>query len=249
LQGLTFQPGAAMMTDLSPMSLADFMTTLPALAKAHERTDKPRLPRDKAALAEASAAHPWMEDYLSLPANPGDQAGQSAASRADDAQEDLDELPDDALARVWQELQDKREQWAVDAVCYGEDFTTIIRGGPWTAIHKGKAFDRCAATAKPGGPSQWCVQHAMNKQAHFSFNLYGEVVASSLAAEWCKRMQFFYNLWLGSGQAYTYGPEDKVAYKPGDAWHSFKANLPSASKASQRAVVIEGLFPSRRPNV
>eukprot|EP00972_Heterocapsa_arctica_P084883 12504163-Heterocapsa_arctica.AAC.1 len=104
------------MSDFQPMSLADFMTSLPALAKAHERTGNRRRPPTAPELAEAAAAHPWIDDYASQPVKTYRQSGHSAASGAGGAEEDLEDLPDDALARVWKELDDKRKQWALDAV-------------------------------------------------------------------------------------------------------------------------------------
>ena len=137
-----------------------------------------------------------------------------------------------------------RQQWAVETADLGDDFTSVLRGGPWTQNVLGMATDRCTAQAKSGTPSRWCQMYGLNKIASFSFSVYGEVAAAMLSAEWCKRMQFYFDLWLNSPGEHVYTPEDRQAYQPSDTWLRFKAALPSHGKTRQRAEAIEALFPA-----
>lgn len=245
VQGFGFQPGGALTSGFAPVPWAEFLATLPALDRGGPGgRGGQRQPAWGPALAEASVVHPWLREFAHRPERPGGDLEPLALQDAEGhAELLLDDLPEDALARVLQDLEDKRKEWAVETIGLGEDFTSILRGGAWTAVHKGLAFDCCAATAKKGLPSQWCRKYGMNQIASYSFSVYGEVTASTLAAEWCRRMQFYYDLWIESGQDYVYRPEDKAAYKPTDSWLRLKADLTLPAKARQRAEIIEDLFP------
>jgi hypothetical protein len=89
--------------------------------------------------------------------------------------------------------------------------------------------------------------YGLNKLASFSFSVYGEVGAFTLSAEWCKRMQYYFDLWLSGPDDYSFKPEGSEGYKPSENWLLFKASLAPNSKAMQRAVAIEALFPRGDP--
>lgn len=244
LQGLTFQPGGSLMTDFEPVALEGFMGTLPfQMSGRSERSSKPPAP-SKSSLKKATEAYPWLEEFIPQPKRPHRPKQGDSAPASSSGQNPSDPLPEDALSGVWLELDQKRQQWAVETADLGDDFTSVLRGGPWTQSHLGMATDRCSAQAKSGTPSRWCEMYGLNKIASFSFSVYGEVGAAILSAEWCKRMQFYYDIWLNGAGDHVYGPVDKAAYKPSSKWLRFKAALPSHGKARERADAIEALFPS-----
>ena len=215
LPGLAFQPGGLLMTDFQPLPLADFMASLPVLSSGRSERKPAKPAPSKAILKEATAAHPWLEELMASNARPSLPSNVVPLPIVEENSEDESSTAaQNAMDKVWQELDARRQEWAVEAAGQGEDFTSVLRGGPWTQVHMGKAVDRCAATAKQGLPSQWCAQYDLNKIASFSFSVYGEQGAAQLSAEWRKRVQFFYDLWMNSHQYYVFTLEDKAAYHP-----------------------------------
>ena len=245
LPGLTFQPGGSLATDFQPVALSEFMGTLPGQESGRsERSSKPPAP-SKASLKQAAVEHPWLHEFLPPARRPHLSPSGSSAPASSSGRGPEDPTPEHALSGVWRELDLKRQQWAVETAGLGDDFTTVLRGGPWTQSTMGKATDRCTAQAKSGTPTRWCQMYGLNKIASFSFSVYGEVAAAALSAEWCKRMQFFFDLWLDGPDDFAYRPEDRQAYRPSDRWLRFVAALPNHGKARQRAEAIETLFPGR----
>jgi hypothetical protein len=250
LPGLAFQPGGLLMTDFQPLPLAAFMATLPVMSSGRSERKPTKPAPSKAVVKEAAAAYPWLEEFVVSKPRPRRNAKGAVLPLLED--DDEDGSPDparEALDSVWQELDARRQEWAIETAGLGEDFTSVLRGGPWTQANMGKAVDRCAATAKQGLPSQWCAQYGLNKIASFSFSVYGEQGAAQLSSEWCRRMQFYYDLWLQSSPNHVFTLQDKAAYHPTEAWLRFKASLSCTSKVFQRAEAIEALFPAGRVRV
>jgi len=235
------------MTDFEPMPLADFMATLPAQASGRQDRKPGKPAPKKSAVKEAAIAYPWLEEFVPESKRSSGSRKNPAAAAASSGQGSEGPVPEDSLAHVWDELDQKRSEWAALAGDVGDDFVTVLRGGPWTQAHMGKATDRCAAQAKPGVPVSWCAMYGLNKLASFSFSVYGEVGAFVLSAEWCRRMQYYFDLWLSGPDDYSFKPEDREGYKPSDEWLRFKASLPNSSKALQRVAAIDSLFPSSAP--
>ena len=62
----------------------------------------------------------------------------------------------DLAKGAWEALMEKRREWEAQGVLHGEDFVTKLRGGQWTALHKGKVYDVVIGEAKKDVPSLWC---------------------------------------------------------------------------------------------
>ena len=222
LQGLAFQHGGALKSHFAPMPLSEFLATLPALPAKKPRKATAASAPGAAAIREAAADHPWVAELAAQKDSPQTppELPQAEAEGSGDESSDLP-ASDEFLAQVWEALAEKRQQWAVNPTELGEDFTTVVRGGAWTAVHKGRPFEGMAGQAKSGAPSQWCTAHRLNRMATFSFPLYGEAVAATLSLEWCRRMQYYYGLWLDNGGDYAYTLEDMGAYRPTAEWQTF----------------------------
>ena len=126
-------------------------------------------------------------------------------------------------------------------------FTTEIRGGGWTTANRGKAFDCIVAKAKPGLATSFCARYQLNKMASFSFSLYGEAIAGAMALEWCRRMQWFFDIACSAGEGYVFTPSDKAAYTPSKEWLAVYEDLPMQGRAWDRAQALCSLFPVLKP--
>ena len=80
-------------------------------------------------------------------------------------------------------------------------FFWTLRGGRWTAEHRGVAYDSYRAQARGGSPSTFCVLHRLPKTATFAVARYSEDVCLELAKLWIHRMTFLYELWFRTGLA------------------------------------------------
>ena len=60
---------------------------------------------------------------------------------------------------------------------------------------------------------QWAADYNMGKSARFDMSLYGSSVANDLAQGYFHRCQYFFDIWLCSGdERYTYSQHDLDAY-------------------------------------
>ena len=126
----------------------------------------------------------------------------------------------------------------------GEAFTTQVRDWAWSQAQAGKGYFTVSAQAAKGDASSWCRRYQLNSQVSFSTRVYGQEVATGLAVEWCRRMQYFYDLYRAQPtRDFAYTKAHKEALQLSDAFLQLKVGLPTGSKAEQRALAIESLFP------
>lgn len=190
------------------------------------------------------AAHPWLEEYLHS------SGGRSSGSRqgphlppAAVAANEVEVLTTEEMDAVWAALAAKREAWAAESVTAEGAFQTKIRGGSWTGSNKGREADCIAAMAVSGAPIEWCKAYGLNQMASFSYNLYGERVASTLAEEWCRRMLYFYGVWQAQpNPKYKFTSSDVEGYEESEEWKAFFTALPPGA-ARRRATGIRAVAP------
>ena len=113
---------------------------------------------------------------------------------------------------VWESLDERRRLWA-EGREYEEYFYTSIRGGRWTATHKGLISDSICGQARGGIAREFCKCYAMNVMATYAFEKFGEHIASILAVEWCSRMAHFFTIWMARDSlAYQFTVPDWDSY-------------------------------------
>lgn len=173
---------------------------------------------------------------------------QSENDNAARAASSPEPLPDDVIAEAWAALEAKRRAWSMEEQLQGEDFTTKILGGKWTRKHKGKAFDAIKSVAGRGAPSLWCRQYSLNVEASFSFAKYGEAAGSTLALQWCKVMQYYYNIFKRhNDSAYEYSEADCASLEEDADWAEFVRAAGAGSVVAIRAETIRALRPVNAP--
>ena len=187
-------------SDSAPVPFHDFVARLPPkAAKQPSSEGKAKMPR-QAPDAEMLEKFPWLQEYLPAPEGPTSASAGSGPSSHDPEQSKTSpreghDLDDEAIAEAWATLQQKRLQWDTEGSAQGDDFKVWIRGGAWTAKHRGMAYDNVMASAKAGLPIQWAVKYKVGQSAAFSIPLYGEHNGHMMAIEWCRRLQHFYDIY------------------------------------------------------
>jgi hypothetical protein len=239
LQDVTFEGSGSLVSCMPPVALPKFVASLPK--QAREPTKRSSAKKGDDDSDEEEALPILVEEPLQEESQ--EEADEAPERVTKKARNESDTLPDFLLDMVWQELAEKRKE-LLDSSASGTDFVAVLRGGAWSATYKGVSSYAMDAKAKVGEPSAFCKRYGLNKLASFSFGAHGEKGAASLAVEWCRRMQHFYNQWSSQPSAsYAFTEADVAAYQPSDSWLEFKAGLPLQGPTRDRAVAIDSIAP------
>lgn len=130
----------------------------------------------------------------------------------------------------------------------GDTSTTKVLGGTWTRKHKRKAADATIGIVVGGAPKGWGRQHGLNIEASFAHNKYGKDKATSLALEWCRRMNHFCEVFLLRNELENcYSPEDIAPYEEGLPWLDFLCAQDLDSEVWSRAEITRSTKPDGQP--
>ena len=84
----------------------------------------------------------------------------------------------------------------------------------------------------------------MGAIATFSLAKYGELACQMLAEEWCRRRQFWFNMWREQGDSdYMYTKEDIDSYQEDLEFVNFLCETPTDSPAWERAEALRKQVP------
>ena len=106
-------------------------------------------------------------------------------------------LAEKVLDEAWAELCNTR---AAVNQNQEDDFRVVVIGGQFTVKNKGAAFEAFAGQVKRGGAAeQFCRDYNLQLNSRYSSQWYGIDAAQTCAREWCARSQYFFNLFVESG--------------------------------------------------
>jgi hypothetical protein len=126
----------------------------------------------------------------------------------------------------------------------GENFYVTVRGGAWTLAHRGEVYDSFAAQARAGDARYFCRTYGLNVVVTFSVARYGDLSASLLAHEWCRRLEYFFGLWMAQDDwLYRFTDADVSSYHPKDEFVDFFLGLPLDSPTMARASEVNNIRP------
>ena len=196
--------------------------------------------------------HPWLREWAphlhrkqSARSSVGSEghASQQRAGHSDRPQaETKAPLSANEEEAAWETLRRLRQQWSDQVSLEQNHFPVSLRGGAWTKANRGTEADCVSAGATKGAVWQWCQTFHLPKMARFTLK-YGTDVATALAQEWSKKMQFYYSLYLEADDPdFRYSELQTQAYVPDSAWSSLKPRLEDR-KALARAESIDSLCP------
>jgi len=177
-----------------------------------------------------------------------DEPGLLEEAQGEDAapEEPAEEAPvaDDAEGAV-DELNAVRDEcaWHEEDPLY---FYTRVLAGRWTwsTREKGHAADGCCGFARGGGPQAWCIAYEFPRQASFMFEKYGRDAACQLAREFCRRGEYYYQLYLEAGdEDFEYTGEHVAGYEESLQWLDFISVLDVEDNAFMKGLELRDLMP------
>ena len=71
-----------------------------------------------------------------------------------------------------------------------------VRGGTWTALHKGTAYDTIRGCVNKGESLRWCRKYGLLATSSFAVQRFTEAGAVALAFFGCERMQNLYDSYV-----------------------------------------------------
>ena len=193
-------------TDQDWSPLQDVLRDLPAVLADMEQRDgagaRPRRPSD-----DALREHPWLLELLTSRQG----AGSSGSSRRahDHSEDHLHERDADEVLfevdaeTVLEDLTLRREE--IDRADDGvQHFALGVRGGAWTAAHKGVAFDSYRAEAKTREAKAWTATWSFAASATFSLARFGHEDALTLCEFWVDKMKYLFALSREGGPEFVF---------------------------------------------
>ena len=197
----------------------------------------------KAQRLEAVESHGWAEEYL-LPTAGARHRDAPAGRRHDERPARLS--CDGVLAAAWQLFEESLTE-DEDATAYdGDDFFIRLRASSrWSGVGGPSSDEGSVATeAKRGEPRRWCGIYGFRVSSSFpiaSLTLDG---AMALAQEWCRRLQYFYNMYRRADiDDYKYTLDDRASYAPHNDWRTFVLADAATAECRDRIALIESLVP------
>ena len=163
--------------------------------------------------------HPYLWDMVEEETDPfkaKKAPSNSSASSVDSSESDtfLDDV--DAMEALWAR---RRDVAVFVDLPIDDKFTWTVRGGKWTKLHKGLAFDCYLGYGRAGVPSAFCKAFGLRRSFSLSIRAYGEAPCISMVKAWCHRMAFLFDRWVHGGgtDQFVFTHEDYAAYRePGE---------------------------------
>ena len=91
---------------------------------------------------------------------------------------------------------------------------------------------RYVTAAKKGAAADWAKKYNLPNMASFSTSKYEQEGANLLALEWCRRLQYFYNIYVCQSESeYDYSDDDCGSYKEPVSFTAYLDRLPARCHA------------------
>ena len=214
LDDLTFIGDTWLCTDAPLVPFQIFTAHLPAPSNAKAEGD--RKPAQRSSISsELLVQFPWLADYLpqargnassaSASTSPGQHeqvasaTGDHAFARAAEA-EPGEATTEEAVDNAWAAFEQRRQEWANAPSEIGDHFSVQLRGGPVAPQHKAVLDEPVVAIAKAGAPRKWAEIYHMGKQISFAVKKFGAAAAHTMALEWRRGCEFYYQMWLSQSE-------------------------------------------------
>ena len=92
--------------------------------------------------------------------------------------------------------------------------------------------------------AKWCRSYALPGSGSFTLKAYGEAAATKMAAEWCRRMQWWRDLAIASGDGrYEFTAADYGSYVESEEFSAWVDTLDPAGKTYKRILEMRAQYP------
>jgi hypothetical protein len=128
--------------------------------------------------------------------------------------EDVVPVDDGDFGSAVEELEALRDEFDVD-VAADYAFRSRIMGGPDTKKRLGVAASGQKGSVRTQFARNWCDCYNWPKEKNYFFSIYGHAGATNLVQEYCRRSNYYFNLWESSVDVdYVFTDEDFIGDDP-----------------------------------
>ena len=245
LQHLAWTTGTTVASHAELVHLPDFLAELPPKAEKEKpgasSSDKPK--ERATASGELVAQFPWLADYEKKGHETLDLESAEAEVAPKTTEPEPSELDENALENIFEEVEARRQAWALERRS-AQDFTTYIRGGAWAADRSGQALEGVRSQFQGSLSKEWCKKYKMPETASFSYSKFGEAMASALALAWCARSQHYFDLFLEArDEGFVYNDGHLSTWSGDSGLDALLADLPANHVARKRWAMIVAHVP------
>ena len=187
--------------------------------------------------------HPWLVAGPGGALRPPRKPDESSDS--EDDEEDSDSDDDEEIVIDGETLSERRERWALEvAHVEMKHFKTAILGGGWLEETHHLHFDTIEGHAIKDAV-KWCRNYHVQMSFGSKIRTYSDRLTGLLALEWCRRMQYYYNMFVDAADpAYVYTPEDHMCLPASEEFDAAIAALPADHPARERRDELFALRPA-----
>ena len=217
---------------------------VPLHTDAPEEAPAKKAKKDSAS-ASSSATAEWAERYL---ASAAPIPGGVAAADPDDALATGPPkivLDDDALDRIFEDFVDPDRIARMEGPRVAENFMVKLRGQDANVDKKGDRYD--VARAQPQGKHMevWTAAQFLFKSWSITIKKAGgDDPARKLCQEWCRKMEFMYELHQGYGSWAASGGIDAIlSYEESTEFREWIDSLPEGDYCRTKAEELRKLKP------
>ena len=158
---------------------------------------------------------PWVNDYWEN-VKKLDSAMEESSTESDDGKPREEPVFEVDVAALDDSLATTREAWRHRDAFRSTDFKWALLGGKWLAERRGIMYDAFEATARKGGPMDFCVRWHLPRSSSYFCSIYTEAGSFTLATAWCHKMQWLYSKFVAEGEAVDYGKDAMARYDEPD---------------------------------
>ena len=246
-----FVTSKILVANSEPLTLDLVLEQFPPSKQTRKEPEmKPKLKRGLG--EDVLAEHPWIREYVDVKHRPPQSSSGPASSshnRAGVPRPPVSGLAPDQVEEVWESLKKCRSEWANQHEAHTTHFATVMRGGAWTLAHVGTEVDSIAGMARGGEALQWCSRYGLPKMASFSIRKFESLGATRFAHEWCRKMQYLFDLFLSDEAGeHHYSSLELASYVPSTEWQTYEATLEQGSALELRAKALRELAPLNPSN-
>ena len=172
-------------------------------------------------------------------------AGQGDSESSSDDDDDAPAVLSEALlAKCFRELSESERLARMESDVVASHFKVILRGCDASEASTGDRIDVGRAQFVDTEVERWCETHFHSKSKSYKLLLVGEVEAGKLLREWCRKMQYYWDLWAEHGSWEAAGGAAAFdAYTETVEYTAWVDSLPPGSVPRLRAMELRKLRP------
>ena len=157
-----------------------------------------------------------------------------------------DEADADVAVDAISELADLRAEMLGADVDEGAHFHSILRAGEWWYDKTGHVAREVRGEAETAISSTWAALFRFPPSRTFSLEYYGRESCLQLAAEYCRRGKFFFEMWKASvfSEDFLYTEDDIAPIGDSNVFQTYIVLLDPDDPAVGKAAEIKNLAPA-----